>query len=79
MDLSKKQKEIIKAMRNGVKVVVTINIGNKANKYYLGNSIKPMRRRPIIDLWDDNILYFKTINYCTGEFTLTELGNSIDL
>lgn len=79
MKLSDKQIEVIKLMRDGFKILVKISEGNRVNKYYMSNSINPMRRRPIIDLWDENLILYRSINYCKGEFELTELGKTIEL
>lgn len=77
--LSDKQKEVIRLMREGQIINVDIREGNKVNKYYLGNSIRPMRRNPVYDLFVDGLLEYKQINYCKATFTLTELGKTIPI
>lgn len=79
MQLTKKQKEIISLMRNGLIIRVSLREGNKVNKYFMGNSIHPVRRRPIVDLYDEKLLQFNQLNYSNATFTLTELGKTIDI
>lgn len=79
IQLTEKQKKIIGLMRDGFKIEMIITAGNRVNKYYMANSRKPMRRRPVIELYDADILTLKSVCYGKSEFSLTELGKTIKL
>jgi len=79
MTLTKRQSYIISQLKDGVVLELNIGEGNRANKYYLGNGIKPIQRRPVVDLHDMGIIKLVHVNYRTQHFQLTELGKTIEI
>ena len=79
MELTNKQKEILQKMRKGQILEVNIREGNKVNKYYLGNSLKPISRKAVIDLYSLGFLAMRSINFNTRHLELTNLGKTFTI